>query len=99
MTALRQIAGRLKRELKYYKCLIAHPDTPRLSRILLGAAIAYFLTPIDIIPDFIPVLGHLDDVLIVPGLIWLGMRLVPAEVSSSCRSLSASSIDSPIQRG
>ncbi len=99
MTGLSRIAGKLKIELAYYKCLMAHPGTPKLSRILLGAAIAYFLTPIDIIPDFIPVLGHLDDVLIVPGLIWLAMRLVPADVATSCRSLSTGSIDSPAQRG
>lgn len=95
MTALRRIAGRLKLELNYYRCLISHPRTPKVSRILLGAAIAYFLTPIDIIPDFIPILGHLDDILIVPGLIWLAMRLVPVEVSASCRSAGSISIDSP----
>lgn len=67
--------------------------------MLLGAAIAYFLSPIDVIPDFVPILGHLDDVLIVPCLIWLAMRLVPAEVSASCRAISSSSIDSPSQRG
>jgi uncharacterized membrane protein YkvA (DUF1232 family) len=46
--------------------LIKHPKTPALSRILLGAAVAYFLSPVDVIPDFIPVLGHLDNVVIVP---------------------------------
>jgi len=95
MTALNKIAGKLKIELAYYRCLIKHPKTPKLSRVLLGAAIAYFLTPIDVIPDFIPVLGHLDDILIVPGLIWLAMRLVPEEISSSCRAISGVSIDSP----
>lgn len=95
MTALSRIADRLKRELKFYRCLIAHPRTPRLSRLLLGAAIGYFVTPIDIIPDFIPILGHLDDLMIIPGLIWLAMRLVPAEVSAYCRSVNGISIDSP----
>jgi len=95
MSRFSQVSVRLKAELEYYRCLMKHPKTPRISRILLGAAIAYFLSPIDIIPDFIPVLGHLDDVLIVPGLIWLAMRLVPSEISASCRSISASSIDSP----
>ncbi len=95
MSTLSQITGRLKTELAYYRCLMKHPKTPRISRVLLGVAIAYFLTPIDIIPDFIPVLGHLDDVLIVPGLVWLAMRLVPAEISASCRAIGASSIDSP----
>jgi uncharacterized membrane protein YkvA (DUF1232 family) len=66
--------------------VLAHPDTPWLARFLLGGAIAYFLTPIDLIPDFIPVVGHLDDILIVPGLIWLAFRLIPADVVESCRS-------------
>lgn len=99
MTTLSRLTDRLKLEIAYYRCLAAHPRTPKLSRILLGAAIAYFITPIDIIPDFIPVLGHLDDLLIIPGLIWLAMRLIPADVVASCRSVSAISIDSPDQRG
>lgn len=85
MASLRQLPGRMKAELAYYRCLIAHPQTPQLARVLLGAAVAYFLTPIDIIPDFVPVLGQLDDVLIVPGLIWLALRLVPADVTADCR--------------
>jgi uncharacterized membrane protein YkvA (DUF1232 family) len=96
MSTLSQIAGRLKNELAYYRCLMKHPKTPKISRVFLGAAIAYFLSPVDVIPDFIPVLGHLDDVLIVPGLVWLAMRLVPSEVSASCRAVSGSSIDSPV---
>ncbi len=75
--------------------MIAHPKTPWLSRILLGAATAYFVSPIDLIPDVIPVLGQLDDLLIVPGLIYLAFRLVPAEVIEACRSDLSKSIDSP----
>jgi uncharacterized membrane protein YkvA (DUF1232 family) len=86
MVSWRQIAGRLKRELGYYRCLIAHPKTPKLARFLLGGAVAYFLAPIDLIPDFVPVLGQLDDLLIVPGLIWLALRLVPAQVTAACRA-------------
>lgn len=99
MPSLRHIANRLKAELGYYRCLIAHSKTPKLARFILGAAVAYFFTPIDIIPDFVPVLGQLDDLLIVPGLIWLALRLVPAEVAAACRSLQATSIDSPSQPG
>jgi uncharacterized membrane protein YkvA (DUF1232 family) len=99
MASLRQIASRLKRELEYYRCLIAHPQTPKLARILLGAAVAYFLAPIDIVPDFVPILGQLDDLVIVPGLIWLALRLVPAEVIVGCRVVLSASIDSPSQPG
>lgn len=85
LPSLRQIGERIKRELGFYRRVLAHPDTPWLSRVLLGAAIAYFLTPIDLIPDFIPVLGHLDDLIIVPGLIWLSFRFIPADVIRACR--------------
>ena len=53
---------------------------------LLGAfVVAYALSPIDLIPDFMPVLGYLDDVLLLPGLIWLAIRLLPPDVLLQCR--------------
>lgn len=99
MKALRSLAGRVKSELGFYKCVLVHPQTPWLSRGLLGVALAYFASPVDLIPDFIPVLGQLDDLLIVPGLIYLAFWLVPPEVAESCRTGSAAGIDSPPQRG
>lgn len=47
--------------------------------------VAYALSPIDLIPDFVPVLGYVDDVLLLPGLIWLTIRLIPAPVLAECR--------------
>ncbi len=58
---------------------------PRLSRLALGAVIGYALWPIDLIPDFIPVIGHLDDAVIVPLLIVGAFVLIPSEVKENCR--------------
>lgn len=65
--------------------MLRHPRTPWPARIILGLAVAYLLSPIDLIPDFIPVLGQLDDLLIVPGLFTLALKLIPKEVVAECR--------------
>ena len=57
-----------------------HTATPWLPKALCWFTVAYALSPIDLIPDFIPVLGYLDDVLLLPALIWLAVRLLPPEV-------------------
>ncbi len=57
--------------------VLKHPKTPRMARVLLGMAIAYMASPIDLIPDFIPVLGHLDDLVIVPLLVLAARRSAP----------------------
>lgn len=74
-----------KREAKVYRLVLADRRTPWLARILLGAAVAYAVSPIDLIPDFIPVVGYLDDIVIVPGLVYLALRLVPRSVVEECR--------------
>jgi uncharacterized membrane protein YkvA (DUF1232 family) len=64
---------------------LRHPRTPLFAKILLGLAVAYLLLPFDLIPDFIPVVGQLDDVLIVPGLIYLALKMIPDDVVAECR--------------
>lgn len=61
--------------------------------MLLGLAIGYLLLPFDLIPDFIPVIGHLDDVVIVPGLIYLALKMIPNEIILECREKYKASID------
>jgi uncharacterized membrane protein YkvA (DUF1232 family) len=62
-----------------------HPRTPLHAKALGVFVVAYALSPIDLIPDFIPVLGYLDEVLLLPGLIWLAIKLIPSEVLVECR--------------
>jgi uncharacterized membrane protein YkvA (DUF1232 family) len=59
--------------------------TPWHAKALGVFVVAYALSPIDLIPDFIPVLGYIDDVLLLPGLIWLTIRLLPKDVLAECR--------------
>jgi GrpB-like predicted nucleotidyltransferase (UPF0157 family) len=77
---------RFREEAAVYKMAIRDPRTPWMARVLLGAAVAYALSPIDLIPDFIPVVGHFDDVVIVPLLVWLGLRAMPTEVLAEARA-------------
>ena len=82
---LRQIARNLKVEFQVYRLVLSHPLTPKPAKWLLGLAIGYVLMPFDLIPDFIPVIGQLDDLVIVPGLIYLALKYVPDAVIEECR--------------
>ena len=62
-----------------------HPDTPFFVKALCFFTVAYALSPIDLIPDFIPILGYLDDAILLPAMIWLAVRLLPNEVIATCR--------------
>jgi uncharacterized membrane protein YkvA (DUF1232 family) len=83
----RSFINRFSQEVALYRLVLKHPRTPRAAMFFLGSAIAYAVSPIDLIPDFIPVVGHLDDVIIVPTLIWIALRLVPKDVIAECRNL------------
>lgn len=65
--------------------VLRHARTPRMAKFLLWLAIGYVLLPFDLIPDFIPVLGQLDDALIVPGLVYLALKMIPQDVVVECR--------------
>ena len=83
---LKQIASKLKAEFAFYRRLQQHPQTPKLAKALLWLAIGYVLMPFDLIPDFLPVIGQLDDVVIVPILLYWALKLTPADVIAACRT-------------
>ena len=82
---LRTLSQNLKSELNFYRLVLEDPRTPRSARLLLGMAISYVLFPFDLIPDFVPVIGYLDDVVIAGGLVLLAMKLIPKEVLRETR--------------
>ena len=82
---IRQWASRIKRDGVTLWFAYRHPGTPWFAKLLAAFVVAYALSPIDLIPDFIPVLGYLDDALLLPALIWLNIRLIPADVLEECR--------------
>ncbi len=85
-TRLKAVGRNLKREIQVYRLVLKDHRTPRLAKILLGLAVGYAILPFDIIPDFIPVIGQLDDLIIVPALIIVALKLIPKEVVEECRT-------------
>lgn len=85
MTTLRAWARRIKRDGLTLWFARSHPATPWHAKALGALVVAYALSPIDLIPDFIPVLGYLDDVILLPLLIWLTVRLLPPQVLADSR--------------
>lgn len=83
-----RVVGRMHREYRYYRALLDDPRTPTTAKWLIGGGVGYLLLPFDLIPDFIPIIGKLDDMLIAPAMIGLGMKLVPEGVKTEDRSRS-----------
>ena len=82
---LRAWASRLKRDLVAVSHAARDPRTPRAVRLLALGLLAYVLSPIDLIPDFIPVLGLVDELILVPLGLWVLIRLIPPEVLAEHR--------------
>jgi len=78
-------AGELKAQLFTLWFCRSHPDTPVLAKIVAALVVAYAFSPIDLIPDFIPVIGYLDDLVVVPAGIYLALRLIPEHVIVASR--------------
>lgn len=88
----------LKREALTVWCIARHPRLPWAVRGLALAVAAYAFSPIDLIPDFIPVLGLLDDLLLVPLGVWAVLKLAPADVVAEARVQASALADRPVSR-
>lgn len=96
--SLKTWAGKLKRHTLTVYFAARDPRTPWLVRVLALLVAAYALSPIDLIPDFIPVLGYLDDLLLVPLGLALVVRLTPPNVLESARAQAEQAAARPISR-
>jgi uncharacterized membrane protein YkvA (DUF1232 family) len=99
------LVGRLKRRARairrdtfalYLAC--RDPRTPWYVKLFAGGVVAYALSPIDLIPDVIPVVGYLDDLILVPFGIALAVKMIPDAVLSDCRARAQSASERPTDR-
>jgi uncharacterized membrane protein YkvA (DUF1232 family) len=78
-------AGELKLNLSALTLVYKRKDVPIIAKILIIVAVGYALSPIDLIPDFIPIIGYLDDLIIIPFLIFLILKIIPKEIMDECK--------------
>lgn len=86
MDRIKRWASALKSNVSSLYMAYRHKDTPWYAKAAAIAAVGYALSPIDLIPDFIPILGYLDDLLILPVLVWIALKLIPKDVMAECRA-------------
>jgi uncharacterized membrane protein YkvA (DUF1232 family) len=98
MSHLKTWARALRRDAHAILLASRDPRVPWAVKFLALAVAGYALSPIDLIPDFIPVLGVLDDLIIVPLGIWLVIALIPEEVMIECRAIASLAAERPVSR-
>ena len=86
LTSLRERARHLKAETFALYLAARHTATPWYAKLMVAAIVAYALSPIDLIPDFVPILGYLDDLVLIPLGVTLAIRMIPPTVMSECRA-------------
>jgi uncharacterized membrane protein YkvA (DUF1232 family) len=88
-------ARALKRDVHAIYLAAHHPRVPWYAKLLAMAVAGYALSPIDLVPDFIPVLGYVDDLIIVPLGIWLVVWLIPKDIMAECRAIASEAATRP----
>lgn len=86
LAEFKQRAHRLRAETFALYLAARHPGTPWYAKLFVAGIVAYAFSPIDLIPDFVPVLGYLDDLILIPIGIALAIRMVPSSVLAECRA-------------
>ncbi len=81
---LRERAQKLKTDIPAVFIAVKKKETPAGAKIIARLTVAYALSPIDLIPDFIPVLGYIDDIVLLPALVALTIRMIPSDVFDTC---------------
>jgi uncharacterized membrane protein YkvA (DUF1232 family) len=89
MKGWRQRAQRLKTELFALYLAARHPQTPWYAKLVVAGFVAYAVTPVDLFPDAVPILGFVDDLIFVPVAVALAVRFVPSTVLAECRARAA----------
>ncbi len=84
--SIKNKAHKLKKEVKILYLAYKRPDTPWYAKLLSIIVVGYALSPIDLIPDFVPVLGYLDDLLLIPLGVLLVIKLIPKNIIDECRA-------------
>ena len=100
LAELKKRARRLKADTFALYLAARDPRTPWYAKLVVAGVVAYALSPIDLIPDFVPVLGYLDDLILIPLGIALAIKLVPPAVLTECRARAQESMESgkPVNR-
>ena len=93
MSKLTERAQKLKTDIPAVFLALKEKRTPWYAKIIAAAVVVYALSPIDLIPDFIPLLGYLDDLIILPALIAWCVKCIPSEVLDDCRSRAEGMLD------
>ena len=86
---LKERAKKLKMDIPVIYLALKDKDTPVIAKIFAGITVVYALSPIDLIPDFIPILGYLDDVILLPVFVTLTIRCIPADIMEKNRQQAA----------
>ncbi len=89
-SAFKSSALSATQEVSFYRRVLLDARTPVFSRLCLACALGYLALPLDIVPDFLPIIGHLNDIMIAGGLMWLAAQFIPAEVIADARREQAS---------